>query len=353
MAEKSLLYFIKCYNELKIKFIKMKTIYLIILILFYYNVYSQPDYKVKTDNYSWTETNAKQTTLKIYVTINPAGEPFDWFGSLSGSFLESDFDKTQIHPTNVLKILKDDLTHTTSALLVFLIDKPTSKVYLNLSEQLGGLRIEIPYKNEISADTKKSLYRSALDKGSYFLKFLFSINDAGAKTMNSIGFSAGLYPKLFSLGKSKDFSIYAGGTLSFLYLLKNGNKLSQLNSFYNVNNDEFILTGPDSLSQGFAFAGGGLMAGYKIKSVMPILRISAGVYNVHFTDMKVYDVKNGKSSSEPSLWNFGLEFEGGINLFNSIFVGYTLNTFKISKSQINFINKNYLFHTFSIGIMGI
>jgi hypothetical protein len=331
----------------------MEKYILIILMLFYCNVFSQPDYKVKTDNYSWTDVDNNKSTLKIYITINPAGESIDWFGNLYGTYINKENEHRNISPDEVIKIIKDDITSTTSALIIFTVDKPITKVYLNLSEQLGGLRIEIPYKNETSADTKKSFYRSALDRGSYFIKFLFSINDAGAKTMNSIGFSVGLYPKLVSLGKSKDFSIYAGGTLSFLYLLKNGNKISQLNSFYTVNNSEYLLTGPDSLSQGFAFAGGGLMAGYKIKNVMPIIRISAGMYNVRFTDMKIYDVKKGNSSSEPSLWNFGLEFEGGINLFNSVFVGYTLNTFKISKSQINFLNKNYLFHTFSVGIMGI
>ena len=126
-----------------------------------------------------------------------------------------------------------------------------------------------------------------------------------------------------------------------------------MNSFYNINNNEYLLSGPDSLNQGFIFVGGGLMLGYKIKNIIPIVKINAGSYKIYFHDLKIYDVKNGKSSNDPSFWNFGFEFETGVNFYRALFIGYTLNMFKMNKSEINFLNKNYLFHTFSIGLMGI
>ena len=348
----------------------MKTIYLLIVILFYQNLYSQADFKIKIDTCLWGNTNSSKSTLKIYVTINPVGEPFEWYGNLSGFYLDNGNNK--IYPENVYKILKDDLTNITSALLVYSIEKPISKLYLNRTELSDNQKIEIPVKyyiaddnknakvsksqiteNNSNTNTNKNFYESAMDKGSYSIKFLFSINDAGAKTVNSLGFNIGLYPKLFAFGKSRDISIYAGWSVSALYMLSKGSNLSQMNSFYNINNNEYLLSGPDSLNQGFIFVGGGLMLGYKIKNIIPIVKINAGSYKIYLHDLKIYDVKNGKSSNDPSFWNFGFEFETGVNFYRALFIGYTLNMFKMNKSEINFLNKNYLFHTFSIGLMGI
>lgn len=327
----------------------MRTILLISLIFLFYNVYSQTGDKISLVEYNINKLDSKASEIKAIVKIYTGCEFETWKSGAINIYLTSATDNNIIYPKNVIELQKDSVNKTVTSLLIFVTNNH-NYYYLNYYDDFNvQQKKELVFSNISPEKTQEKKLKPLFDLF-WWAKLLLSSNSAEAKSTYSAGVSFGLYPKLITIGKNNPINIFTGVSFNALFMLTNKNKIEEINSFYNLNENHYSLSNTNTPSKEFYFLGGGIIAEYNLNNFTPRIRIGAGANGIKFGHIKIFDKKNGVSTENVLVKSFGLEFETGIRMFNKIDISYTFSIFKPNNPQLEFLNKQHYIHTLSIGL---
>ena len=336
-----------------------KVLLLFVLILFTNILYSQNEYKISTEGFTFGKPVGDNVKLTVYLSATNIGSVEEFSGQLRNIKLTSGkYNTESYYPEDYKRIIDNDkeISGYTVFLLSYTVPVNASDLALVLPDNYGKLNISITKddykrwyaKSEQSKSSKtKSIYPSFFSKyvgaGWGFDIGVLDNSTRKSKTSGVLSLSVELLPKLFKFGKEKQSVLF--GIIGFNLGVMLEPNVNNLKKMYSPDTNSYKLQDGDSTSFYYTSYGVGLGYYFDIGNVNPV--ISASLVNTTMIPFDLYE--NNREMQSYSAW--GLKVEAGLQFINNVMLSYVFRYFKID-GESEYLNKYHKMHLIRISMWG-
>ncbi len=155
---------------------KIIIVLFLLLIVINRTSYSQSDYKISANGYTFESYNDHEVSLKIYLSSYSLGSVTEWDGDLSGFVLSSERGQKVFPLKEFIPVIKENNTGTKPAVftLIYLVPKNADYIVLKLPEKYNNLNIKI-YDKSYNAQNQITEKKNTIGKIENYLGLYFAI----------------------------------------------------------------------------------------------------------------------------------------------------------------------------------
>ncbi|MBX7047336.1 MAG: hypothetical protein K1X86_16015 [Ignavibacteria bacterium] len=346
---------------------------ILLFFLFLKSGFSQTEYKISTEGFTFEKPVGNTVILKIYLSVANIGALEEFPGEVKKIKLKSsnyNFDK-DIFFVDYKKIIGngENLTNFSVYVLSFLVPLDASNIKIVFPERYGGLAIDVTKKNynewavsnspENTSRREKS--KTLLPSFTREVGVGFSIeggiinnSTSGSQSLSTGNLSFELLPRFHEFGKENRSQLFAAINFSFSVGGITKGNAAKLNDFYKPDTSKYKIVDKeksDSSNIGFYSAGIGVGALFYFGKINPVVTISYIYTSIIPYKLLVKNISNNTYSDMASSNGSGLKIDAGFQFFNSLLIGYTFRYFKPG-GDYSFVNKQHEIHTLRIAIWG-
>lgn len=341
--------------------------YFILILLITISIYSQSEYKVSAEGFTFDKPNGNIVKLTIYMSASNIGSIEEFSGQLRNIKLISKKYNTLNYALEEYKrIINNDKSNNSYSLFSLSYNVPidANDISLQLPAIYGNLLIPITNENyvqwiaksnssEDSPNSRQPVAKNAYGKALDYIGYTLSGGYGLYKKFNeiqAITIDVNIQLKIFKFGKNKNSTIFAQGGYMWRFIL--GGR-SEYSKYFDLNNINYLTEydyGVDTTHFNTGLVYGGIGFGYKFKEINMITAMNYGSFFQNLTATRIKDTLKNNEYKNPDfkmdVWKFDIGF-----LYKYLYLGYSFIYGDMKKGN-PIIDGVYRIHNFKIGIGG-
>lgn len=338
-----------------------RIIYLNLLLLFTSRLnFSQSDFKLSSEGYSFKSLNSNEVMLKIYLTASSLGSLSSWSGDTRNFELYSERSQRRFILKEFTPVLNINSIGTMPLVLslTYVVPKDAENIFLKVPKRYNGFDLKIyerSYNNQIEDSKKKNTLEKIEDYIGLYFAVPYQLENVNSmdlgKSVNHLGIGIGVLPVIKKFGKTEKTVLFGDLKVDFNFAL--AYKLSDFSKLYSINASGYQVSErfkDSSKSKNFIYSAG-FGISHKLGFINPIVSVSAALLDLKFNDITIHDLNNERKFN-PGFTAWGYRIDIGLNFSTSIvYLGYSFSRFS-PKTNIDLFNKPVIYNSIQFGVKG-
>lgn len=341
--------------------------YLILLFLIPSFVFSQPDYKISAEGFTFGKPAGNTVKLTVFLSAANIGSIEEFTGQLRNiKLISKKYSSASYLLDEYKRIINNNKNINGYAVfsLSYIVPVDANDISLQLPEIYGSLIIPITYENyeqwvqkenttgnssDNMQSAKKGIYGKTLDYIGYSLSGGYGINQH-VNEIQSINVDLNVQIKVFKFGKNNKYTLF--GQAGYMWRFSLGNKNDNA-KYFGLNNPHYTTEfdfGTDTTRMMAGLVYGGVGFGFRINDINIITAVNYGNLFQELSGTRIKDTVANIEYRNPDFKMDVWKIDIGL-LYKYLYVGYSFIYGDMKKGN-PIIDGAYRIHNFKIGIGG-